>query len=77
MPQINLPTRITGTSSTLIGNILIYSQENVYRILRTGEILPQFLLKNKTREWTGDVTHLIGGRMSLGKGETNSQIRTL
>ena len=29
-PQINLPTRITGTSSTLINNILINSQENVY-----------------------------------------------
>ena len=28
-PQINLPTRITGTSSTLIDNILINSQENV------------------------------------------------
>ena len=28
-PQINLPTRITGTSSTLINNILINSQ-NVY-----------------------------------------------
>ena len=29
-PQINLPTRITGTSSTLMGNILINSQESVY-----------------------------------------------
>ena len=29
-PQINLPTRITGTSSTLIDNILINSQESVY-----------------------------------------------
>ena len=29
-PQINLPTRITETSSTLIENILISSQENVY-----------------------------------------------
>ena len=29
-PQINLPTRITGTSSTLIDIILINSQENVY-----------------------------------------------
>ena len=29
-PQINLPTRITGTSSTLLDNILINSQENVY-----------------------------------------------
>ena len=28
-PQINLPTRITGTSSTLIGNVLINFQENV------------------------------------------------
>ena len=44
---------------------------------RRGDILPQFLLKNKTREWTDDVTRLIGGRMSLGKGETYSQIRTL
>ena len=32
-PQINLPTRITGTSSTLIDNILINSQENVYTFL--------------------------------------------
>ena len=47
------------------------------RILRRGDILPQFLLKNKTREWTDDVTRLIGGRMSLGKGDTYSQIRTL
>ena len=44
---------------------------------RRGDILPQFLLKNKTREWTDDVTRFIGGRMSLGKGETYSQIRTL
>ena len=29
-PQINFPTRITGTSSTIIDNILINSQENVY-----------------------------------------------
>ena len=28
--QINLPTRITGTSSTLIDNVLINSQENLY-----------------------------------------------
>ena len=29
-PQVNLPTRIRGTSSTPINNILINSQENVY-----------------------------------------------
>ena len=29
-PRINLPTRITGTSSILIDNILINSQKNVY-----------------------------------------------
>ena len=29
-PQINLPTRVTGTSWTLINNILINSQENAY-----------------------------------------------
>ena len=28
--QINLPTRITGTSSALIDNVLINSQENLY-----------------------------------------------
>ena len=36
-PQSNLPTRITGTSSTLINNILIDSQENVYT---SGNLTP-------------------------------------
>ena len=45
-PRINLPTRITGTSSILIDNILINSQENVYTFgnLTTSisNHLPQF-----------------------------------
>ena len=45
-PQINLPTRITGTSSTLIGNILINFQENVYTsgnlTTSISDHLPQF-----------------------------------
>ena len=39
-PQINLPTRVTRNSSTLIGNILINSQENVY----TSRNLTTFIL---------------------------------
>ena len=45
-PQINLPTRITGTSSTLIDNILINSQENLYTsgnlTTSISDHLPQF-----------------------------------
>ena len=45
-PQINLPARITGTSSTLIDNILTYSQENIYTsgklTTSISDQLPQF-----------------------------------
>ena len=47
-PQINLPTRITGTSSTLIDNILINSQENAYtsrnHTTSISDHLPQFMI---------------------------------
>ena len=47
-PQINLPTRITGTSSTLIDNILINSQENLYTSANLttsiSDHLPQFTI---------------------------------
>ena len=47
-PQINLPTRITGTSSTLIDNILINSQETdtPLETLTTSisDHLPQFTI---------------------------------
>ena len=47
-PQINLPTRITGSSSTLIYNILINAQENVYTsgnlTTSISDHLPQFAI---------------------------------
>ena len=47
-PQINLPTRIIGTSSTLIDNILINSQENLYTsgnlTTSISDHLPQFAI---------------------------------
>ena len=47
-PQINLPARITGTSSTLIDNILTYSQENIYTsgklTTSISDQLPQFTI---------------------------------
>ena len=47
-PQINLPTRIIGTSSTLIDNILINSQENLYTsgnlTTSISDHLPQFTI---------------------------------
>ena len=53
-PQINLPTRI-GTSSTLIDNILINSQQNVYT---SGNLttsisyhLPQFIIIENLFKW--------------------------
>ena len=46
--QINLPRRITGTFSTLIDNILIYSQENLYTsgnlTTSISDHLPQFTI---------------------------------
>ena len=48
IPQINLPTRITGTSSALIDDILINSQENVYTsgnlTTSLSDHLPQFTI---------------------------------
>ena len=54
-PQINLPTRITGTSSTLINNILINSQENVYTsgnlTSSISDHLPQFTIIENLFKW--------------------------
>ena len=54
-PRINLPTRITGTSSILIDNFLINSQENVYTFgnLTTSisNHLPQFYDHWKSFKW--------------------------
>ena len=55
-PQINFPTRITGTSSTIIDNILINSQENVYTsgnlTISISDHLPQFTIIENLLSYT-------------------------
>ena len=48
-PQINLPTRITGTFSTLIDKILINSQENLYNSGNLTTFMSDHLCENRKK----------------------------
>ena len=59
-PQINLPTRITGTFSTLIDKILINSQENLYNSGNLTTFMSDHLCENpKKRVLSFRVTILL------------------